>query len=183
MEAYDCKTFEYGCPESPYRGSTIFKCKKVKSLVIAYLLLILSLPLLQYKSNINILCVFITLSFRLWASLTYVRRNMAEIFPIRRKTLCNQSINWLKSKIVSWTRDQVSFPCLTCDDLLVRGYVVPMHVLRKTESIGTPSNWSRATRHGRMVAEHVYWDANKDLSHRQKQHMAPPSMPIMHCGL
>ena len=29
MEAYDCKTFEYGCPDSPYRGSTIFKCKKL----------------------------------------------------------------------------------------------------------------------------------------------------------
>ena len=46
IEAYDCETFEYGCPESPYRGSTIFKCKNLKSLIIAYILLILSLPLL-----------------------------------------------------------------------------------------------------------------------------------------
>ena len=47
MEAHDCKSSEYGCPESPYRGSTIFKCKNLESLIIAYLFLILSLALLH----------------------------------------------------------------------------------------------------------------------------------------
>ena len=83
-----------------------------------------------------------------------------------------QSIHWLKSKIVSWSRDQVSFPCLTWDDLIVRGYVVPMHVLRKADSIGTPFNWSRATRNERMEAEHVQWDAIRPFSPSEVIHGA-----------
>lgn len=27
MEAHDCKVFKSGCPEIPYMGSTIYKCK------------------------------------------------------------------------------------------------------------------------------------------------------------
>ena len=31
LEAFECKTkFKHGCPDEPYRGSTIYKCKALQ---------------------------------------------------------------------------------------------------------------------------------------------------------
>ena len=74
IDAHDClTTFNYGCPEEPYRGSTIYKCKVIENKSETFIWFFSS-PVLKtqvrFSDRLSSVCLYIVHTFTFFSRTT-----------------------------------------------------------------------------------------------------------------